>query len=107
MIETSDYWIQDNKFIFKPEFNSSVQVYIDLISELDELIFSNYDDVNICVGTNNKYDENYKKNYKQSKFNCQVELPKKLLGLSFNWEFNRQVELPKKLLGLSFGWCFN
>ena len=88
MLETSDYWIQDNKFIFKPEFNSSIQVYIDLISQSNELIFSNYDDINICIKTNNNYDYNYRKNYQRSKFNQKIKLPEKLLNLTFGHYFN-------------------
>jgi hypothetical protein len=59
MIETEDYWIQDNKFIFKPEFNEPIDKYYDLISNYNTLIFSNYNDVNICIKTNNLYDNNY------------------------------------------------
>ena len=79
MIETSDYWILNDKFIFGPEFDSSIQAYINLISQSNELIFSNYDDVNICINTNNNYDSyydsNYGKNYQESKFNQKIELP--------------------------------
>ena len=106
MIETSDYWIQDNKFIFKPEFNSSNEVYVNLISESSELIFSNYDDVNICAKTKNKYEEKYKKNYQYSKFNRQVELPENFTLITFGLKFNRQVELRKNLTLITFGHYF-
>ena len=53
MLETKNYWILDNKFIFKPKFNSSIDTYYNLISNCDELIFSNYDDINSCIETNN------------------------------------------------------
>ena len=64
MIETNDYWILDNKLIFKPKFNESIEKYYDLISNYDTLIFSNYNDVNICIETNNKYE--YKRNCKKN-----------------------------------------
>ena len=75
MIETKDYWIQDNKFIFKPKFNSSIYKYYDLISEYNELIFSNYFNVNICIETNNKYYSYYYKYHIGSIFNQEIELP--------------------------------
>ena len=42
MIYKKDYWILDNKFIFKPEFNEKIDKYYDLISNYNTLIFSNY-----------------------------------------------------------------
>jgi hypothetical protein len=73
MIETNDYWILDNKLIFKPKFNESIEKYYDLISNYDTLIFSNYNDVNICIETNNKYEYNYRYEYNKSEFNKKVE----------------------------------
>jgi hypothetical protein len=67
MIETLDYWIQDDKFIFKPDFNEPIYKYYDLISNCNALIFSNYSDINACIETNNKY--NHKYNCEFSRFN--------------------------------------
>ena len=53
--QTNDYWIIDNKIIFKHEFNKSIDSYIGLINKYDELVFSNYDDVRITLETNNLY----------------------------------------------------
>ena len=36
----ADYWIYEDSFIFKPEFNGSLDNYIDIISNCDKLIFS-------------------------------------------------------------------
>ena len=54
------YWICEDKFIFKPEFNESIDKYIDIIKNYSQLIFSNYDDLEICIETNNKYLDEYK-----------------------------------------------
>ena len=49
MIETDDYWIVDTKLIFKPYFYSLLEKYKNLLTKYNELIFSNYDDVNIYI----------------------------------------------------------
>ncbi len=49
MIKTCDYWILENKFVFKPSFNKSINKYYNLIKNYDELIFSNYNDINFCI----------------------------------------------------------
>lgn len=64
MIETEDYWLLDNTFIFKPHYNSSIKIYIDLITECSELIFSNYDDINMFIKTKNNFYDKYYKCYK-------------------------------------------
>ena len=61
--ETIDYWLFDNKIIFKPKFNSSLGTYDELLSQCNELVFSNYDDVLICIETDNKFINKYRKNY--------------------------------------------
>jgi hypothetical protein len=33
MIETDDYWIIDEQFIFKPHFDLSIDVYKNIISQ--------------------------------------------------------------------------
>ena len=46
-METTDYWIYEDKVIFKPNFNDNLDDYFDIISKYNELIFSNYDYHNI------------------------------------------------------------
>ena len=69
MIESNDYWIIENKIIFKPEFNLSLSTYDKLLCEYNELVFSDYNNVIMCVETTNKYSYNYNMNYKKSLFN--------------------------------------
>ena len=97
MIETTDYWLIDNKIIFKPKFNSSLGVYDHILSQCNELVFSNYDDVLICVETLNKYTNKYHKNFKTSKFYQKVQLPTNLTSLTFGYDFNQTVNLPQNL----------
>ncbi len=57
--ETCDYWSINKYFIFKPEFNGSLDKYKDLLNKCTHLIFSNYDDYKICIETNNKHIYDY------------------------------------------------
>lgn len=107
MIETKDYWIVNNKLIFKYNFNSLINVCIDLISKYDELIFSNYNDMIMCLETNNDHSSKYYENYKKSKFNKKIKLPENLLNVNFGYSFNQKVDLPSNLLNLTFGDDFN
>lgn len=135
MIETSDYWIIENKFIFKPLFNKKLDKqldnYIDLISKYDELIFSNFLYLNILI--NNNYINNYKDNFNLvnnylssffnneikflptnlksvifgEKFNKPVNLPLNLRSVIFDDEFNQPITLPPNLTHLTLGYTFN
>ena len=49
MIETEDYWIYEDKFIFKPHFDISIDIYEDIICNYNELIFSDYNDLDIFI----------------------------------------------------------
>ena len=64
-IETSNYWVYNNEIlVFKPDFDESLDKYIDIISQYDKLIFSDYDNVEICIKTNNINEDKYKNYYK-------------------------------------------
>src|SRR3990167_7270854 len=100
-----DYWIYENKIIFKPHFNNKLDNYLDIISKCNELIFSNYDDYNITIKTNNEYCNEYNKNYKYSIFNQQVIIPQNVTHLTFGCCFNQQVIIPQNVTHLIFG-CY-
>ena len=110
-METKDYWIYDNKIIFKPNFNNKLDDYdydyIDIISKHNELIFSNYNDCSITIKTNNIYCNKYKQNYKESNFNQQVIIPQNVTHLTFGNNFNQQVTIPQNVTHLTFGKEFN
>lgn len=42
-----NYWIYEDYFIFKPEFNGLIDDYKDIIKNYFKLIFSNYDNLEI------------------------------------------------------------
>ena len=59
-----NYWIYEDYFIFKPEFNGLIDDYIGIISNLKKLIFSDYNELKLCIEINNKYYSNYDEKYK-------------------------------------------
>ena len=95
-----DYWSYDDKFIFKPKFNESIDKYVNTIKNYSQLIFSNYDDLEICIETNNKYLDKYRNNYKHSTFNKPLSNSlsnlNSLTHLTFGSYFN---QLPIKFYG--------
>jgi hypothetical protein len=107
MIETDDYWIIEDQFIFKPHFDSSIDVYKNIISQYNKLVFSNYKDVDACIKTNNVYDNKYDNKFSSSIFNQQVELPLNLVHINFGDYFNQKVDLPENLTHINFGFHFN
>jgi hypothetical protein len=64
------YWIYQDNWIFKPDFNEPVDKYIGIIKQsiCVRLIFSNYSSPEICAQTNNKYEQKYDKYFRTSKF---------------------------------------
>ncbi len=66
MIETEDYWIYENKLIFKPEFNKQINNYFDIISNYEELIFTDYNNLKIMLMNNNLYLYDYDKFWTKS-----------------------------------------
>src|SRR3990167_11009185 len=102
-MEEKDYWIYENKIIFKPEFNDKLDNYLDIISKCNELIFSNYDDYNIEIETNGKYTNIYKNIYKSSKFNQSITISENITHLIFGFRFNQPVIIPQNVTYLTFG----
>jgi hypothetical protein len=107
MIETNDYWIIEDQFIFKPHFNLSIDVYKNIISQYNKLVFSDYDDVYACIKTNNEYDNKYSNNFIGSKFNQEVDLPLNLVHINFGYRFDQKVDLPPNLVHINFGCRFD
>jgi hypothetical protein len=54
-----NYWIHEDKFIFKPHFNEVINDYIEIIKYYKSLIFSNYADLKIFIRTNNLHEWKY------------------------------------------------
>ena len=58
-MEFEKYWIYEDYFIFKPEFNYELNIYQNMIIKYKNLIFSNYDNYEICIETNNIFENIY------------------------------------------------
>lgn len=108
-LETNDYWIcNDNTLVFKPKFNQPLHThtfkYDDVISKCVGLVFSDYDNFNVCENTIECV-----KNYVGSIFNHPVDLEKytNITDISFGLSFNNNLLLPLFLTKLKFGYHFN
>ena len=86
------YWIIDDKLIFKPEFDEELEEYYNVIGQYNTLIFSNYNDPEITIKTNNKYEGRNYDNYKKSKFNKEIKLTENITHLSFGRYFDQKIE---------------
>lgn len=116
MIQTIDYWIIEDLFIFKSEFNDLIcDSYIKLISKCNKLIFSNYQYIDHMIANSNTYNEKLDKYYLMSKFN--KELPENFSSLDnltyidFGSNFNKPLKNlfadMNNLTHLIFGLQFN
>jgi hypothetical protein len=115
------YWIYQDNWIFKPDFNESMDKYIGIIKQSNciGLIFSNYSSPEICAQTNNKYKYEYYKNYKMSLFNKPLvnslgiymdnlsQLRHLTFGKNFNHHLTNSLDNLTNLTHLTFGECFN
>jgi hypothetical protein len=50
-----NYWIYEDIFCFKSNFNEVINDYVEIIKDYKSLIFSNYTDFKICIRTNNLF----------------------------------------------------
>ena len=104
----NNYWIVDDLLIFKPEFNEVLDDYYDLINKYKKIIFSNYNESEIAIKTNNFYNDKYDKNYISNKFNQKIDLSNNI-HLTFGYNFNQEIDLSNNihLTHLTLGYCFN
>lgn len=115
MIETDEYWANEDSFIFKHHFDKSIDLYKNLIMGKKKLIFSNYNlfDLALNIYNFNDYHNKYLFSYyyKKSKFNHPIIFNQdwdwNLKYLVFGYKFNHPVNLPNSLIFLIFGNSFN
>ena len=102
MLNSDEYTIWDNSTII---IHSNVNKIIDfnlIYENIDKIIFSNYNNVEICIQTNDIIF-----NTKQySKFNQQIILTDNLTHLTFGMCFNKPIILTNNLTHLTFGCDF-
>ena len=75
--------------------------------KIKKLIFSNYNNINICTKHNNTYNSTNKNNWKGSLFNQPITLTGSLTYLIFGNNFNQSVNLTTSLTHVTFGGLFN
>ena len=63
------YWIIGDAIIFKPDFNDSLDDYTQIISNYENIYFSNFNDPQIVLENNNTYNFDNFKSFSNSYFN--------------------------------------
>ena len=115
-MESEQYWIYEDYFIFKPKFYDEINIYQNQLVNYKKLIFSDYDDYKICIETNNKFKVKYYHSiFKDSKFNQPlansldklINLQQLTFGSYFNQLLGNSLDKLINLQKLTFGACFN
>lgn len=114
IVNEKNYWIWNDIFVFKPEFNSNLEKYVNLISKYDKIIFSEFSSFD---DTKKMYEESFLNkiiiyNYHDmnaSLFNENIDiLPNNIKYLILGYDFNQQIKkLPNDLEILIFSYSFN
>lgn len=126
MEETNDYWLFENKLIFKPHFNETLskyyyydndndnnyngdnnQPYTKISTNYNHLIFSNYLEFDICIKNQNQYIYSLDKYFLESKFTQKIIVPSWTTILIFGYSFNQTIQLNNNLTHLIFDYWFN
>jgi hypothetical protein len=109
-----NYWVYQDCFIFKPEFNGSIIDYLDIIKQYNKLIFSNYNDLESSIKKING-EKFYSEKYNGSKFNVQlgnsldklINLTNLTFGEAFNQPLSSSLDQLVNLTHLTFDLYFN
>jgi hypothetical protein len=106
MLEPTDYTCYNS--IVVVHYNIDKFIDFNLINgDFNKIIFSDYDDIEICIKINNMYDDEYYNNWTKSKFNQPIILTNNLTHLTFGYRFNQPIILTNNLTHLTFGYDFN
>jgi hypothetical protein len=101
---SNEYTIIDDTIIIHWEVNKPIG---KIDEKFKKLIFSNYDNINLCIKKNNNFKTINYDNWMRSKFNQSIVLTNSLTHLTFGSEFNQKVILTDSLTHLTFGNNFN
>lgn len=107
---THDYWIVNNIFIFKSNFDEPIDDYVNIMLNYNKLIFSNYDDPFMAIKENNKIENIIISPYSNdnpSKFNQKITIPNNITQVFFGHGFDEIVNLHESITHLIFGYDFN
>jgi hypothetical protein len=111
MKSSNRYSTHENIFIFHADFDDELDAYYDIISNYDELIFSDYGNLKVALARYKDYDDDCIVDYEMfnisSVFNSSIIIDENLLKLSFGYYFNKSIKLNKKLTHLFFGHNYN
>jgi hypothetical protein len=110
----SNYYVLNDIVIIKYDFNNIINIKTQAF-QYKKLIFADYNDVNVCVETNNKYCDKYHVNYVCSKFNQPIangfdnlfQLTHLTFGHKFNHPLSNSLDKLSQLKQLTFGACLN
>ena len=103
------YWVYQDYFIFKPDFNGLIAEHIEIIKQYRKLIFSNYDDLK-CIDSiiKNKKGIHTNINQRYSNFNQELTNLKYLtFGYSFDQQLTHTLDKLINLTHLTFSCSFN
>ena len=102
--------VVNNIIIFDLDFNKILDnEIIQVIKLCNTIYFNNYNDIKKCIKTENKYNGDYKKYWKISKFNQPINnLPNSITHLTLGLDFNQPINnLPNSITNLTLGQKFN
>ena len=93
---SSQYTLIDSTIIIHCDVNETIEIYGDIY---EQLIFSNYTNIQICIETGNKYCDKYYDYFKWSKFNQPINLTNniQLTQLIFGHCYNQLINLENNI----------
>lgn len=99
--ECDDYYLIENKLIFKYTFNKPLSDYYDIIKKknIESIYFSNYNNYQSCIDNFNEHTNISERNYTKSVFNKDiVNLPYGVVNLFLGHSFkSKLVNLPSSI----------
>jgi hypothetical protein len=111
------YQIVKQTVVFSWDFNQVLNdTILNDIVLCNKIIFNDYDDLDICLTTNNQYGNEYYllsnkhfNKYKLSRFNQRIDnLPSSITDLTLGFYFNQNIDnLPHGIRDLTLGSNFN
>jgi hypothetical protein len=103
-LQSSEYAVIGDMIIIYNYIDKQIGI---LDEKFKKLMFSNYDDINICIKQNNQYNSINFINWNSSLFNQPLILTNSLTHLNLGYSFNQPITLTNSLTHLTFGDDFN
>ena len=109
-METEDYWIYENKIIFRYNYNGDISQYYHIIDKYSEILFTNYDNIYKIINEHNMHYGEFPVKYIMpycSEFNQPIIISENITRITFGDRFNKIVSIHKNVTHLTFGNNFN